>query len=232
MPGLIQQIKNTPLPWFMKRKAIRIFLIIIGVAFIGGCVMSWMMYQESLDGHHRHYTTKRILEPLWMLPAIIGMIYAIILMLWLIIKLKEFRNRMFSNIPMMFTTQEVKLNQGENVFSTEPMITRNSPGTIPKIGQFRITDQRIIHTATVSAKRVGVLVGLDEPDVSFSIPWNEVRQCGFGLNENKSDQFVVITTSGAQHRFGSIYAKLNVANAMTQLGWKKTEAGEMMYWFR
>jgi hypothetical protein len=231
MPSLIEQIKNTPRPWFLKKKALIVILIIVGVAFIGGCIISWGMYQEKLDGH-RHYTTKRILEPLWMLPAIIGMIYAIIVMLWMIIKLREFRNRMFSRIPDMFKTQEVKLHVGENVFCSEPMITRNSPGTIPKVGQLRITDQRIIHTSTVSAKRVGVLVGLDEPDVSFSIPWNEVHQCGFGLHDNKNDRFVVITTSGAEHKFGPVYAKLNVANAMSKLGWKKTEAGEMMYWFR
>lgn len=232
MPGIVEQIRNTPLPWFLKRKAIKIFLIIVGVAFIGGCVMSWMMYQESLDGHHRHYTTKRILEPLWMLPAIIGMIYAIILMMWMIIKLKQFRNRMFSRIPDMFSTQEVNLQDGEKQLNIEYITGRQSPGSIPKMGQFRITDRRVMHTPTVSVKRVGVLAGLDEPDVSFSIPLSDIRQCGFGLNEKYPDHFTVITLNGEEHRFGPIKVKDGIRNAMQQLGWKKSEIGTILYWFR
>ena len=229
MSYLTERLKNFEYPWFLRKKFIKILSIVVLVLLPVGIYFTYDLYtSESLNKYGVQWN--EVMAPM-VLPAIPVMIWVSIILLWMIMKLKEMQRNALTGIPQLLQPQEVTFNAGETELFKLSSSTRHSAGTLPKFGAFRITSNRIMHTQTISAKRVGVLIGMDEPDVTFSIAHQEVRQCGFGLDEKHFKNFCVITKTGEQHSFGGVTPEM-VDAIITKLGWRRTRIDEQIYWIR
>lgn len=222
--------RSIQLPWFFRKKFITIFSIVVGVLTIIGAIFTYVMYQDAV-AHGRTIRWKSVTQPMT-LPLLPLMLYAIVILFWVLIKLKGFQSVMLRNIPAVFQAAQVSLHPGETILSEIKISARITPGSVSKLGALRITNFRIMHTTTIAVERVGILLGSAEPDLTYTIPHPNIRQCGFGLDQKHPEYFSVIDTNGVMHSFTSVKPH-HVEYAMNQLGWKRTQfSNEVVYWLQ
>jgi hypothetical protein len=227
MPTVREYLRTITLPWFFRKKFLRVFAVILLVAALAGGVLSWQLYTDAID-HGRTIRWKKVTEPL-ALPLLFLMLYAVIVLLWLAIKLKQYQGVMISNIGTVLQPQKITLQNGEEILAELTLTTRISPGELGKMGVLRITNERMLHSQTISHKRVAVLVGMNEPDLTFAIPLSSIRQCGFGLDEKDPKRFIVIERNGTTHGFGNV-RMYEIESAFKTLNWKRSVIGEHITW--
>jgi len=220
-------LRNTNVPWFFRKKFILYLLLIVLILSIGAAFWTWENYQEALERGGK-LRWKKITEPfaLALLPL---MLYAVVILLWVAIFLKRFQTKMLHDIPTVFEAQRVQFEQGESEIREWRTTTRKSPGVAAKVGSLTITDRRIIHMPSISHKKIGILVGMESPDISYSIPLSEIAQCGFGMDDKHKDSFTVIMRDGSAHYFGGPNA-VQMKMVFEKLGWKQTQAPPLVYW--
>lgn len=229
MAGVRDYVLSIRLPFFMRKKFLLILSIVVLVFVLIAIVWTWMLYEEAVQAG-RTIRWKYITQP-FSLPLIILGIYAIFVLLWLAVKLKGAQGAVLSSALHLVQPQDVKTGSGEKIIGTAEYTDRRSGGSkIAVNGSLTITNQRFIHSPIVSAKRLGTLVGMQEPDVTFSLVHNRVRQCGYGLDPDDASRFALIEMDGTMHSFHAM--RSSIEPAMRELGWKETRAGELMYWIR
>jgi len=105
------QMAPTPskYPWFLRKKAILIFIIFVFIFEILGAITSYQLYQEAEKTGLMNW--ERILKPLWQAPGVVGMLYLCIVGFWLIFFLRNYRNELLHNIGK--DTWRTPKNQGK-----------------------------------------------------------------------------------------------------------------------
>jgi hypothetical protein len=230
MPTVREYLRAIRLPFFMRKKFLLILAIVVLFMVLCAIVWTWYLYEEVVQSGGR-IRWRHITQP-FALPLIVLGIYAIFVLLWVAVKLKGMQGAVLTTTLHLIQPQAVHLGSGEKSIAEIDYTDRfSSDALMPVAGCLHITNQRFMHAPVVSSKRLGTLVGMQEPDVIFSLVHNHIRQCGFGLNEKHPAHFVVIENSAMEHRFGPI-SKQKVEAAMRELGWKETRAGELVYWIR
>jgi hypothetical protein len=220
-------LRTMQLPWFFRKKFLLVFGGIVLLTAVVAAFFSWQLYTDTIE-QGRTLRWKKITEPL-ALPLIFLMLYAIVILLWIAIKLKQFQRVMLSNVGTVFSPQQIQLENGEDTLAEVTISTRQSPGQMTRLGVFRITNRRVLHTQTISHKRIGILVGMEEPDLNYSIPLAGIRQCGFGLEAKDEKQFVVIERNGTIHVFSNITPR-EIEPALQHLNWKRSAIGNQISW--
>lgn len=227
MSAVRDHIRNTQLPWFFRKRFILYLLLVVLVLSVGASFWTWENYQDAIE-RGRTIRWKKITEP-FALALIPLMLYAIVILLWVAIFLKRFQNKMLHDLPEVFGAKRVTLEQGETEIREWSTVVRKSPDSIAKVGSLTITDRRIIHTQSISHKKIGILVGMENPDLSFSIPLPQIAKCGFGMDEANKTAFTVVMRSGDSHLFTGPNA-VQMKLVFEKLGWKLTQADPLVYW--
>ena len=228
MTAVREYFRSIKKPFYLKKKFLIASVIILLGSLIAGSLLTWRNYNlvKDLD---KPVNWKKVADPM-ALPGIVVMLYLVGVAMWLAIVVAGFKKAVLNSASDITDMPRVSLQDGEEKMGEAEFTHRRSPGTLETPGRLTITNQRIVHTPKYSAKRIRTLVGMDEPDVAFYLPLAEVRQCGFGLDPKDAYRFGVITMDGTLHSFYSAHSPL--VKAMDNLGWKKMQAGEMVYWIR
>lgn len=230
MPAIRNYIRSIRFPFFMRKKFLLILAIVVLCMTLIAIVWTWMLYEE-VSASGKTIRWKHITQP-FALPLIVLGIYAIFVLLWLVVKVKRAEGAVLTGALDIIRPQDVNLGSGEKTIANlEYSDRRTGDSMLPVNGSLTITNQRILHSPVASSKRLGTMIGMDEPDVLFSLVHNRIRQCGFGLDPKDASRFAVIERDGTVHSFYTS-SRAAIEYAMRDLGWKEMRAGELMYWIR
>lgn len=221
--------KSIKTPFFLKKKLILWWLVAILAALIPTLIWTWFNYEAAVESGER-IRWKKVADPL-AIPLIIATLYLFLPAIWLLFKVKQFKGVAYNTAYDLYTPQSVQLGEHEEKFAEVETTVRISPEKSEHWGVFRVTNSRLMHTQTRSIKRMRVAFGGNEPDLTWSLPWNNIRQCGFGLDEKNPIRFVVIENNGTTHTFVSVYAR-HLEKIMEQLRWRRMQIEEHVYWVR
>lgn len=215
---------NNPPP-ILRKKVLVIMAWIIGVLLLVGIALSVMNYMN-----HPHWRMKRILDPM-LLPALPAMIYACVLLFWVLLKVVAFKNQVISRAPEVFSAPNLALQPGESILfeHASSILVPPGGGFQKKVGSLFITNTRIAHVTRISVKRVQLLVGMQEPDLSESFSISEIQHCGFGLNENNPKYFAFITKRGQLFSTTTLY-QFEMEEAFSDKRWSRMEMNGLVSW--
>ncbi len=216
-------------PFFAQKPFLKYYgLFVVLLLFVG---IAWTAVNYFAAKEQGKVRWEYVAVPMSL--PIIGLAgYALLLPFWFVYKAKQFQKETISRIPEMFSAPvPAPLPNGEIQYGDPDQVGYHSPEGGTSLVEIRFTNQRIVFTSIVDVRRLGTLYGLPAPDRSNSILLNEIRQCGFGLDERNPKHFVVIENTGNIHTFTSI-VKFNAEIAFKELGWKRTQIEKYAYWIR
>jgi len=155
--------------------------------------------------------------------------YVLLFLLWLRYKAKQYHHDQLNRFPEMFTPPPEAFPNGEVQYGDPDQVGYTLPGGTEVMGEIRFTSQRIVFVRSVDLKQPGALQGITTTDLTSSIPWNEIRQCRFGMNGDRLRFFVVIKNDNSEHVFGPI-VKFNLEIALSKLKWRRKDITGYTYW--
>jgi hypothetical protein len=122
----------------------------------------------------------------------------------------------------MSGTDEVQYGQPDPVDSTAP-----DGKTVH--GEIRFTSKRLMFTEAVDLKSLPKHSEGMIPERTLSIPWNDIRQCKFGMHNERLKFFSVTLNNGDEYSFGPI-VEFNAEVAMKELKWTRKQVTGYTYW--